>query len=53
MNNVENVDVASAGVFVGEAYEAGDMVGWGRGVKTWRNFSKVIFAENDLFCRDS
>ena len=29
MNNVENVDVASAGVFVGEAYEAGDMVGTG------------------------
>ena len=27
MNNVENVDVASARVFVGEAYEAGDMVG--------------------------
>ena len=27
MNNVENVNVASAGVFVGEAYEAGDIVG--------------------------
>ena len=40
MNNVENVDVASAGVFVGEAYEAGDMVGtW---CKDLEKFFRVV-----------